>query len=122
SSPRPPYGVVTVRQLPGSSGVRDTLLTGWSINDVSPDTTRPEALGSRAFGSGVWLIPLGDPNKAVPVDTFPTAWGPTFSPDGRWIAYTSNEVGHYEIYVVSRDLNGERQKVSLAGGEEPRWS
>jgi Tol biopolymer transport system component len=56
------------------------------------------------------------------VDTFPGAWGGTFSKDGRWIAYTSNEGGRYEIYVVRRDLTGERQKVSLAGGEEPRWT
>jgi len=124
TSPRPPYTPVTVRQLPGSAGQRDTLVKGWSINEVSSDTTRLEALGSRVipFGFGVWLIPLTDPSKAVPVDTFPTAWGATFSRDGRWIAYTSNEAGHYEIYVVSRDLHGERQKVSLAGGEEPRWS
>ncbi|MGH7535481.1 MAG: TolB family protein, partial [Gemmatimonadales bacterium] len=118
----PPYRSVTIRQLAGSSRERDTLLIGWSVNEVSPDTARPEALGSRQFGAGVWLIPLDHPDQAVPVDTFPTAWGPAFSRNGRWIAYTSNEAGRYEVYVVNRDLSGERQKVSLAGGEDPRWS
>jgi serine/threonine-protein kinase len=119
----PPYtGPTPQAVVPGSVGQRDTLLRGWSINEISADTTHLEALGSRAFGFGIWLIPLKDPGKAVPVDTFPTAWGPTFSRDGRWIAYTSNEAGHYDVYVVSRDLRGERQKISMGGGEEPRWS
>jgi serine/threonine-protein kinase len=121
-SPRPPYAQATVRQLPGSVSRRDTLLVGWSIDEISSDTTKLEALGYRARTPGVWLIPLADPKQAVPVDTFPGAWGGAFSKDGRWIAYTSSEAGRYEIYVVRRDLTGERQKVSLAGGEEPRWS
>jgi Tol biopolymer transport system component len=120
-SPRPPYRFATVRQLPGGVGRRDTLLLGWSVNEVFPDTSRLEAIGSRG-GVGVWILPLADSASPVPVDTFPGAWGGTFSKDGRWIAYTSNEAGRYEIYVVRRDLTGERQKVSLAGGEEPRWS
>ena len=120
-SPSPPYASATVRQYPGSAA-RDTLLAGWSVNEVSVDTTRAEALLSRDLSFGVWLARLGDSVAPVPVDPFPTAWGGTFSRDGRWIAYTSNESGRYEIYVVRRDLEGERQKVSLAGGEEPRWS
>ena len=48
-------------------------------------------------------------------------WGPDFSPDGRWFAYTSDESGRYEIYV--RALDGDRSwTVSLEGGEEPIFS
>jgi dipeptidyl aminopeptidase/acylaminoacyl peptidase len=44
-----------------------------------------------------------------------------FSPDGRWIAYTSNETGTMEIYVSPfPSVNGKWQ-VSSAGGQEPRW-
>jgi eukaryotic-like serine/threonine-protein kinase len=44
-----------------------------------------------------------------------------FSPDGRWMAYASNETGRMEIYVSPfPGLNGKWQ-VSTAGGEEPRW-
>jgi serine/threonine-protein kinase len=118
----PPYSMITVRQLPGSVGQRDTLLVGWSVNEISPDTARLEAIASKSLAFGVWLVQLADSGRAVAVDTFPGAWGGTFSKDGRWIAYTSNEAGRYEIYVVRRDLTGEREKVSLAGGEEPRWS
>ena len=95
-SPHPPYRFATVRQFPGSAGPRDTLLNEWSVNDLSSDTTKPEALVTKLFSSGVWLTGLSDSSAPVPVDSFPTAWGGTFSRDGRWIAYTSNEGGRYE--------------------------
>ena len=45
---------------------------------------------------------------------------PRFSPDGRWIAYVSNESGQAEIYV--RSVNGEGlRRVSADGGAEPVW-
>jgi serine/threonine protein kinase/Tol biopolymer transport system component len=44
-----------------------------------------------------------------------------FSPDGRWMAYASNETGSWEIFVSPfPSVNGKWQ-VSSAGGEEPRW-
>jgi dipeptidyl aminopeptidase/acylaminoacyl peptidase len=45
-----------------------------------------------------------------------------FSPDGRWVAYTSNESGRHEIYVRPFLGSGEHWKVSTAGGLQPRWS
>lgn len=44
-----------------------------------------------------------------------------FSPDGRWIAFTSDESGHYAMCVRSASGGGERWQVSV-GGEEPVWS
>ncbi len=45
-----------------------------------------------------------------------------FSPDGKWVAYASNETGKWEIYVTSfPDARGKWQ-VSMGGGEQPRWS
>ena len=48
----------------------------------------------------------------------------TLSPDGRWIAYQSNETGRDEIYVrpFPRTEDGGRRQVSAAGGGEPLWS
>jgi eukaryotic-like serine/threonine-protein kinase len=44
-----------------------------------------------------------------------------FSPDGRWVAYASNETGRWEIFVTSfPDARGKWQ-VSTGGGEQPRW-
>ena len=44
-----------------------------------------------------------------------------FSPDGRWVAYVSNESGTHEIYVRPFPGPGAKSPVSTAGGIEPRW-
>jgi serine/threonine-protein kinase len=44
------------------------------------------------------------------------------SPDGRWIAYSSNESGKFEIYATAFPEIGARLQVSVAGGEHPRWT
>jgi serine/threonine-protein kinase len=44
------------------------------------------------------------------------------SPDGRWLAYQSNESGRPEIYVRELAGSGGRWPISTGGGEEPRWS
>jgi serine/threonine-protein kinase len=116
----PPYESVAVRQLVESGGERDTLVVDMNITDVAADSS--VAVGTRGFGGGAWILPLQDPSAPIAIDAFRTAWGPTLSPDQRWIAYTSNESGQYEVYVTPTARLGERRKVSLAGGEEPLWT
>lgn len=45
-----------------------------------------------------------------------------FSPNGRWLAYVSNESDRNEVYVQAASGSGERTQISAAGGEEPAWS
>jgi serine/threonine protein kinase/Tol biopolymer transport system component len=47
---------------------------------------------------------------------------PAISPDGRWLAYVSNESGSNEVYVQEFRPSGQRWRVSRAGGSEPVWS
>ena len=50
---------------------------------------------------------------------------PMFSPDGRWLAYQSNESGRNEVYVMPfpRPASGEgKRRISRSGGTQPRWS
>jgi Tol biopolymer transport system component len=47
---------------------------------------------------------------------------PQLSPDGRWLAYVSNESGRYEVYVQDYPGAGEKITVSTDGGFEPLWS
>mgnify|MGYP001815533320 CR=1 FL=1 len=47
---------------------------------------------------------------------------PRLSPDGRWLAYVSNESGRYEVYVQDYQGAGEKMTVSTDGGYEPLWS
>src|SRR6266576_3474806 len=52
-----------------------------------------------------------------------TEMSPAFSPDGRWLAYTSNETGEDEIYVVPFPNTGAgKWAISAGGGTEPVWS
>jgi len=43
------------------------------------------------------------------------------SPDGRWIAYTSNESGRFEVYVQPFPATGAKWQVSKEGGQQPQW-
>jgi hypothetical protein len=43
------------------------------------------------------------------------------SPDGRWLAYVSNETGEPQVYVTTFPVPGERRRVSLDGGRDPQW-
>jgi hypothetical protein len=45
-----------------------------------------------------------------------------FSPDGRWLAYSSNETGRSEVYVRGYPLPGGKWQISTEGGTEPVWN
>jgi eukaryotic-like serine/threonine-protein kinase len=47
---------------------------------------------------------------------------PQFSPDGRWVAYQSDETGRYEVYVTPYPGPGGKVHVSNEGGTTPRWA
>jgi hypothetical protein len=47
---------------------------------------------------------------------------PMFSPDGRWLAYSSDETGREEVYVTPFPGSGGKWQVSTAGGQFPTWS
>jgi dipeptidyl aminopeptidase/acylaminoacyl peptidase len=55
----------------------------------------------------------------------PAAFGesnPALSPDGRWLAYQSDQTGQMEVYVQSYPQPGARVPISLQGGSEPAWA
>jgi Tol biopolymer transport system component len=71
----------------------------------------------------LWLLPVGE-KAGEPRPFLKGAFGVTngqFSPDGRWVAYASNESGRWEIAVSPFPGPGGSWKVSSAGGSEPRW-
>ena len=47
---------------------------------------------------------------------------PGFSPDGRWLAYHSNETGRREVFVQPYPLTSAKWQISDQGGEKPLWS
>ena len=70
----------------------------------------------------LFILSLKD-RKAQPFDTGEVgASSPSFSPDGRWIAYTSNESGRTEVYVRPYPGPGGKWQISTEGGGEPVWN
>ena len=70
----------------------------------------------------IWLLPLQGERKPSP--WLPSRFNetsPRFSPDGRWIAYESNESGISEIYAALTDGGAEKRRISPSGGRQPRW-
>jgi serine/threonine protein kinase/Tol biopolymer transport system component len=71
----------------------------------------------------VWILPLFGDRHAFPyVSTEFQETEPRVSPDGRWLAYQSNESKRTEIYVVSFPQPTEKWAVSTDGGQTPVWS
>jgi hypothetical protein len=84
---------------------------------------------SPTTGFDVWTVPvvgadsaitLGAPEAFVRTRAFEAY--PAFSPDGRWIAYSSNETGRYEIYVRPFPDSGPAVRVSTQSGRMAAWS
>ena len=74
-------------------------------------------------GWDVWKLRLDGDGAPVPFRaTRFQEYGTVFSPDGRWIAFTSNESGEYEVYVVPASGAGEKTLVSTGGGGGPIWA
>ena len=70
----------------------------------------------------IWILPLvGDPKPQPWLQTRFAKTSPRFSPDGRWIAYESDESGDPEVYVALTKGAGEKKRLSPAGGSRPRW-
>ncbi len=68
-------------------------------------------------------VPLTSAGQAQPLIATPfNEYAASASPDGRWLAYQSDETGSSEIYVLDLAGSGARRQLTSAGGEEPHWS
>jgi serine/threonine protein kinase/WD40 repeat protein len=71
----------------------------------------------------IWLLTLDPERRVRPLIQTPFDEGdPMISPDGRWLAYYSDESGRYEVYLQSFPDLGRKWQVSTEGGEGPRWA
>jgi len=94
-----------------------------SPQDWSPDgRTLLYASVSQKTGVDLWALPLDGDKKPFPVlQSAFDEMGAQFSPDGRWIAYESNQSGRTEIFVRPFPESRGQWQVSTAGGTQPRW-
>ena len=113
-------------QLADGSGAAERLTAGeyqhidgsWSPDgevlafvEVNPTT-----------GRDIWTLHVSGDRKPLPFLRTPfNEAAPQFSPDGRWLAYASDESGRYEIYVRPYPGPGGKSQISTEGGNEPVW-
>ena len=77
----------------------------------------------RAFARDIWLVSAdGKRQSRAWMETPHTESAAAFSPDGRWMAYVSDESGRQEVYVRPFPGPGGRFQVSSNGGAEPVWT
>jgi eukaryotic-like serine/threonine-protein kinase len=74
-------------------------------------------------GSDLWTMALDGKHEPQPFRVTPANERQgSLSPDGKWMAYASNESGRSEIYVEPVPGPGGRWQISSVGGEQPRWA
>ena len=89
---------------------------GWSV-------LRSGSAGAETTVQDILLAPAESLSRARPFVATPAhEVMPDLSPDGRWLAYASDESGRQEVYVQPVPGPGPRLQVSIAGGREPLWS
>ena len=124
SNPGGEYQTI-IRSASGTGG-QDSLFHERGGNDGPSDwsadgrTIAVSRLG--ASGWDIWLMgtePGSAPNRFLQ-SPFSERFG-RISPDGRWLAYASNESGRYEIYVVPIAGGAGKWQVSTEGGDDPFW-
>ncbi len=121
------------RQNADGTGSKEKLLETPGIFDtpfsVSPDgryiaylRTDPKS----NTGLDIWALPMF-PDKSGDQKPFPVVATkfqdvtPSFSPDGKWLAYANNETGRQEVYIQPFPSGAGRWQVSTAGGVWPNW-
>ncbi len=92
---------------------------------VSPDgryLVYQRRLNQNETGDHIWGLPLFGEGKPFPIvqDGFDER-APTVSPDGKWLAYQSNESGRGEIYITAFPGGGAKWQVASNGGTTPKW-
>jgi len=96
---------------------------GQFVDDFTPDGTALvfERVDPAAYRD-LWVLPLiGDREPWPYLATAADERGADLSPDGRWLAYTSDESGRDEVYVSSFPTQGDPVRISDSGGRAPRW-
>jgi eukaryotic-like serine/threonine-protein kinase len=124
---REPDGVFHVyRRRADGSGAAERLLE--TKRDQAPEAWSPDGRElliretHPATGYELWILDLAT-RKARPWQRATAkAMSGMWSPDGKWIAYSTSETGRYEIYVRRYPHGEGRWQVSLDGGEYPSWS
>ncbi len=112
---QPPRSIISLKER--SRATDDLDPNSWSLDDQALLCTLQPGTGGTQL---VLLSPSG--GKMTPFLTTKTSeTNGMISPDGKWVAYASNESGDWEIYVTTFPTAAGKWQVSQGGGTEPRW-
>ena len=101
----------------------DTPGTWWP-EDWTQDERYVVALGKFANGDSIAIWALPSSGNQEPIQLVAASFHldePQVSPNGRFLAYTANETGRFEVYVQPFLQRGRRIRISSGGGSQPRW-
>ena len=107
------------------SGRAEQLAAAGGVQSWSPDgKTLAFVDGPPGQRTNLWALPTGDRSaKPYPlVQSAANESGAEFSPDGRYLAYVSNQSGRNEVYVQPYPGPGRRETISTNGGAQPVWA
>jgi Tol biopolymer transport system component len=104
------------RVIDVGAGSDENIPETWVPNGDTLLVTRRNAKDEQT----VWAVPLKG-GTAEPVLNGFRFDEPQVSPDGRWLAYVSNESGQDEVYVEPFRREGDRVRISVKGGGQPKW-
>ena len=121
-------GTMTMWTMPADRSAPAQLLTSIGIMQ-SPESWSPDGralaftqMDDPESGSDIYVLDVdGDRTPRPLVRTKFSEGSPKFSPDGRWLAYSSNESGRSEIYAMAYPGPGPKIQVSTDGGTDPVW-
>jgi eukaryotic-like serine/threonine-protein kinase len=102
--------------IAAGAGPEENIPETWVPNGDTLLVTRRNAKDEQT----VWAVPLKG-GTAEPVLSGSQFDEPQVSPDGRWLAYVSNESGQDEVYVEPFRREGDRVRISVKGGGQPKW-
>jgi Tol biopolymer transport system component len=117
-------GVMTIYRISssGAGGVERILTPQGFYEDAAPDG-QWILYGGAGAGIDIWLLPLkGERKPKVLVSTNFFDGFSKFSPNGRWIAYESDESGSRQVYVQPFPEQSGKWQISTTGGRYVRWA
>jgi serine/threonine-protein kinase len=112
------------KPVDGSGREQQLTETGQNLNPITPFSWSPDgSVLAFANHGDIWLLAMSGKREPRPfIESASDETAPSFSPDGHWLAYTSDQSGEQQVYVQNFPGPGATYPISTNGGNEPVWA